>query len=150
MNDALRAEAIFYTLREVREYCKRYPEYNVAININGMNGCVDVKVFRDNQCVQNYLDPDGALHEMLSNTVAYLDAECGPLGYRPVELKSPTRDAHVNWNNYATCARCGSVMGAPCVRLDMPDQQMAKPHVGRIRFRGDRRAEERSAAPRDL
>ena len=143
MDDALRAESIFFLLKELRAYCLRYPDYNVAVNLNGMNGCVDVKVFKDNACVLSLLDVDSALHEMLDKAHNYMLDERGPLVV-PV-VTAATRDARVVWMNYATCARCGAVMGSPCLRLDMPNQQMSKPHIGRIRFRGDRRAERNSA-----
>lgn len=148
MNEGLRAEAIFFCLKRARAYTHAFPSWNVSIQLNGMNNCVDVKVFEDNQAVHCLLDPEEMLFEMLCNVVDFLEDRLGPLpsdpsasrpfesgaGDSPGAPQEVVNERHVDWHAYATCARCGSVMGVPCFNLTNGDV-MVKPHVGRMLFR---------------
>jgi hypothetical protein len=143
-----RAVAIFELLRRGREWCIRNPDWNLAVNLNGMNNCVDVKVFKDNVVIKSWLQPEAMFHQMLSEAVNLMGAtrqwyrlatmkQSPPDEPSPPTVKGESRNGtqRILWKNFTYCRRCGAAPGQQCRRISHDAGSPAThPHTGRQRF----------------
>ena len=112
------AELLSALMKNAVDLCKQNQGWNIALNMMGLLGSPEVKVFYDNSVVCMFGGEDISI--LMDEAVTYLIHATHAPG-------TPT-----DWSRFTYCNTCNAAPMCPC--RGQGDKPIEAPHPGRLRF----------------